>query len=73
VTAAFWAATGSAAWWAALAAAVGAAAGAIAGAAVGSGAVQKAWAGAVGAFLIPAIALALLNLVVILALAAGGR
>jgi hypothetical protein len=35
--------------------------------------VQTAWAGAVGAFLIPAIAIALLNAIVILALASSGH
>jgi hypothetical protein len=70
VNAVFWSWTGLGAIPAAL---VGAALGAWLGVQVGAGRVQSAWAGTVGAFLIPAVAFALVDIVVLFVLGAGGH
>jgi hypothetical protein len=69
----YWAALGALWWWGAICELIGVGLGAALGAVAGDGSVKEAWAGRVGAFLIPLVALALASLVITVFIAAQGQ
>jgi hypothetical protein len=69
----YWVALGGPWWWGALCESIGVSLGAALGAVTGDGSVKEAWAGRVGAFLIPLVALALASLVITLFVGAQGQ
>lgn len=73
VATAYWSALGGVWWWAALCELIGVSLGAALGALTGNGSVKEAWAGRVGAFVIPLIALALASLVLTVFIGAQGQ